>query len=36
MLEIQIFLQKNLQTADVINGYWKMKKMRLIVGLNEN
>ena len=25
MLEIQIFLQIILQTADVVNGYWKVK-----------
>ena len=26
MLEIQIILQKNLQTADVTSDYWQMKK----------
>ena len=36
MLEIQIILQNILQTADVVSEYWQMKKMILIVGLNEN
>ena len=36
MLEIHIILQNILQTADVVSEYWQMKKMILIVGLNEN
>ena len=45
MLEIQIFLQKNLQTADVVSGFFFLKnsewllvndKVILIVGLDEN
>ena len=46
MLEIQIFLQKNLQTADVVSGFffflknseWLLvnDKVILIVGLDEN
>ena len=36
MLEIQIILQNILQTADVVSEYWQMKKMILIVSLNEN
>ena len=45
MLEIQIFLQKNLQTADVVSDFFFLKnsewllvndKVILIVGLDEN
>ena len=36
MLKIQIFLQKVLQITDIMNGYWYMKKMTLMVSLNEN
>ena len=45
MLEIQIFLQKNLQTADVVSVFFFLKnsewllvndKVILILGLDEN
>ena len=36
MLEIQFFLQKLLQTTDVVSDYWQIKKIMLLVGPNEN
>ena len=27
---------KNLQTADMVSDYWQMKKVILMMGLNEN
>ena len=37
MLEIQIFLQRFLQTVDVVNNYWLIKKRVIsLVSLDEN
>ena len=38
MLEIQTFLQRFLQTVDVVNNYWLIKKKKVIslVSLDEN
>ena len=35
MLDIQIFLQKVLQIADVLNDYW-YEKVMLIIVIDEN
>ena len=32
MLEIQIFLQRFLQTVDVVNNYWLIKKKSDYIG----
>ena len=34
--DINYFTKKNLQTADMVSDYWQMKKVILVVGLNEN
>ena len=37
MLEIQTFLQRFLQTVDVVNNYWLIKKKVIsLVSLDEN
>ena len=36
MLETRTFLQNILQIADVTNDYWLMKKVILVVSLDEN
>ena len=36
MLKTRTFLQNILQTTDVTNDYWLMKKVILVVSLDEN